>query len=52
MKPNSHYGGNGYRHYSDDPDNKGRGAGLYRYFHGEYVKKENDPVPDGFQRGC
>lgn len=39
-KPNSSYGGPAYREYSDDPDNAGRGPGLYRYWMGGNVKKE------------
>jgi len=40
-KPNSSYGGAVWREYSADPDNAGRGRGLYRYQMGEHVKKED-----------
>lgn len=48
-KPNAHYGGNGYRPYDDDPDNRGRGKGDYRYFHGEHVKRGECPMPENFE---
>jgi len=44
IKLNGSYGGRwNYQPYTDDPDDEGRGQGMYRFSMGHYIK-ENEVI--------